>query len=158
MKRFLCFVVSGIMTLSIGSVCMAAEKDVIYGNVEKVIIDRPADEIYPVVDEKMVTDGYSRASWGKGILHASNPLGAKPRAYAETQTYSGTAYCMYAQTGMVDDNDISFLTEKQKSYNISSITSATLLSSTEKCKFMGYHGLQDTSSSGWQSCETYKSY
>lgn len=158
MKRFLCLVVSGIMTLSMGSVCMAAEKDVIYDNVEEVIIDRPADEIYPAVDEKMATDGYSRASWGKGILHASNPLGDKPRAYAETQTYSGTAYCMYAQTGLIDDDGISYLTDKQTSYNISSITSATLLSPTEKCDFIGYHGLQDTSSSGWQSCETYKNY
>lgn len=158
MKKFLCLVVTGIMTLSLGSICMAAERDVTYGKVDAVIIDRPADEIYPVVDEKAATDGYSRASWGKGILHAEKKLGKLPSAYAETQTYSGTVYCMYAKTELIDDDSIYYETGIQYAYSVGSVYTAPLNSFTEKCDFIGKHGLQDTSSSGWQTCKTHKNY
>ena len=156
MKKSLYLLISGIMILSMGNVCMAAEREMTYGNVDEVIIDRPEDEVYPVVDEKIITDGYARVSWGKGDLHVSNPLFGKPSAYAETSAFAGTAYCMYAQAGLIDNDDISYATDKAQEKWVSSINSATLLSPTKKCEFMGYHGIQDTSNSDWQTTSTYK--
>lgn len=156
MKKSLCLLISTIMILSMGSVCMAAERETVCGNVDEVIIDRPEDEVYPVADEKIITDGKARVEWGKGELHVSNPLFGKPSAYAETYAYAGTVYCMYAQVGLIDDDDISYASDKAQENWVSSITSATLLSPTKKCEFMGYHGIQDTSSSKWQETATYK--
>lgn len=155
MKRFLCLVAAGIMTISMGSVCMAAEEDVVYGNEEEVIIEHRTDEAYTVVDRKMMTDGYSRASWGEGLLHVSTPLMSNPSGYAETRTYSGTAYYLYARTILIDDDSIHYDTEKGV-YSESTVCTAELLSPTKKCEFSGEHKIRDTSSSGWQECRTYK--
>ena len=155
MKKSIFLLISMIMILSMGSVCMAAEGDIVYGNADGVIIDRSEDDVYPVADEKIITDGHARVDWGKGELHVSDPLFGKPSAYAETYTYSGTAYCIYAQAGMIDDESNSYLTEVTKVNWASSTTSATLLSPTKKCEFIGCHGIQDTSSSKWQETSTY---
>ena len=46
----------------------------------------------------------------------------------------------------------------QKKMNTSSVQSSTLTAKTEKCTFTGKHSLQDTSSSGWQTATTSKTY
>lgn len=150
-KKVLSTVIAATMMFSMGSVCYAAEP---LNNDD--LMDQ--EIVYEIADVEEITDGRARASWGQGVLHSSDPVGANPSAYAETKTYSGTAYCMYAKTGLVDANGVSYNTEKQTAYNISTVSSATLLSPTASCDFIGYHGIQDTSSSGWQTATTGKSY
>lgn len=82
----------------------------------------------------------------------------KPRAYAETKTFGGTAYSLYVRLGMIDNDGTSSSTEKVTASNASSVISPTLLSPTSKCEFMGEHGIKDLSSSQWQTSSTYKRY
>ncbi len=134
---------------------MAAEKDVVYGNVEDVLVERKADEVYYVADRKMTTDGFSRASWGEGVMHVSGVGGENPYGHAETRTYSGTAYYLYARTVLIDDDSVHYDTEKSV-YSASTVSTGDLRSSTKKCEFKGDHKIQDKSNSGMQTCNTYK--
>lgn len=158
MKKVFCVMLTLIITMSLESVCFASDGNTIYGDAKRVTIERSEEEIYEISDVAPTTSNGAKLSWGEGILHTSNPLFGKPSAYAETKTYSGTAYCMYAQLGLVDDESISYLTDKQQANNVSTISSATLQSNTKKCVFVGYHGLQDTVNTGWQTVETGKSF
>ena len=134
---------------------LAAEEDVVYGNVEDVISELQADEAYYEADVQMTTDGYSRASWGKGLLWITNEEGQNPYGHAETRTYSGTAYYLYVRTVLIDDDSIHYETEKEI-YSSSSVSTGDLRSPTMKCEFRGEHKIKDTSSSGTQTCDTYK--
>lgn len=154
MKKLLCFALTGILTMSMGVTCFAAQKNTTNGNPDEVTIERAADEIYPAVDTKSITDGYSRASWGEGVLHCTDPLFDTPSGYAETKTYSGSAYYMYAQLQLIDADSISYLSGKQEAYYTNSVVSATLKSKTEACSFHGSHGIQDTSTSSTQTAHT----
>lgn len=157
MNRLISFAITGIMVISMGSNCFAAQKEIETGNSKEITIEKN-DEEYSVVDEQAVSDGYSRASWGQGYLHCSNPVFSNPSGYAETKTYSGTAYSMYTRLQLIDSDSISYLTAKAELKNASSVNSATLLSPTKKCSFHGSHGIQDTSSSGWQTANTQQYY
>ena len=104
------------------------------------------------------TDGVSRASWGKGTLTHANPLGRKPWAYAKSETYAGTCYTIKARTKVVSGGYTDYTSWATKN-NASSVTSATIVARTEdNVKFTGEHRFQDTSTSGWQSATTTKSY
>ena len=118
----------------------------------------PTSEQLPAVDNPTITDGQARASWGQGIMHASNPIGDKPRAYAQTKTFAGNAYRLTAQTVLIDADSITTSTSVMVGNNTNSVKSGTILSSTEKAFFIGKHTIQDTKSSGTQSCTTSADY
>ena len=154
MKKILCLLLAGLMFVSVPTSAFAAEK-----SLEEVSVQLNEDKQSDlVIVEKELSDNKSRASWGKGQLYSENPLLGHPWAYGVTVTYSGTAYKLYAQTVCIDDESLLTKTEKAYASNSESATSARITSATEGCSFTGYHGLQDTSTSGWQTCETYKSY
>ncbi len=157
MRKLLSLITAMTMLVLMGNVCFAAEENQEYGDTCGVIIDQ-SKESYEVVDAKPVTDGHTKASWGQGIIHGSNPVFSHPSAYAETQTFAGTAHCMRVQLGLIDNDGNSYLTDEVEANDVSSVSSATLLSPTEKCEFMGYHGIQDIDGSEWQTCSTYKKY
>lgn len=92
----------------------------------------PTTETLPIVDTETTSDGITRVSWGKGILHATNPTTGNPYAYAETQTYAGTAYQLTAQTVAIDADSITYETSIRSLNNASTVNSATLLSPTKK--------------------------
>lgn len=154
MKKVLCLLLAGLMFVSIPTSVFAAEKSTEAVNTQ-LDEDKQSDL---VIVETEISDEKSRASWGKGQLYSENPLLGRPWAYGVTVTYSGTAYKLYAQMVCIDDESLLTKTEKKYESNSSSATSARITSATEDCSFTGYHGLQDTSTSGWQTCETYKSY
>lgn len=147
-----------VMVMSWGSVAFAAEEGEMVKEEQDVEMEMLSDEDYVVVDRKAISDGKARASWGEGILHASDPIIGNPRAYAETKTFGGTAYSLYVRLGMIDNDGTSSSTEKVTASNASSVISPTLLSPTSKCEFMGEHGIKDLSSSQWQTSSTYKRY
>lgn len=118
----------------------------------------PTTETLPVVDQQTTSDGYARASWGQGLLHVTNPISGNPYAYAETKTYAGTAYKLTAQTVVIDSDSITDYTPVKTAYNASSVKSDTIISRTKKTFFIGKHTIQDTSSSGVQSCTTSGDY
>ena len=118
----------------------------------------PTTETLPVVDRQMISDGKTRASWGEGILHATNPISGNPYAYAETKSCSGTAYKLTAQTVVIDADSLSYYTPVATAYNASSVKSDTIVSKTKKTFFIGNHTVQKTSSSGVQSCTTSGDY
>ena len=105
-----------------------------------------------------LSDGVTKASWGQGTLTSKNPLGQKPWAYAKTSTYSGNAYKLRAQTIVNNDGISTDSTLVAEKMNTSSVQSLTLTAKTEKCTFTGKYSLQDTSSSGWQTATTSKTY
>ena len=108
--------------------------------------------------EAALTDGRTRVSWGKGILTHQNPIGRKPWAYATTKTYTGKAHSIQARTKVKSGGHTDYTSWSTKS-NATSVTSATIISRTEKkVKFNGEHRLQDTASSGWQAATTSASY
>lgn len=158
MKKVISLALLCVMVFSFNVVGFAKEPVISTGNADSITIDRAENEIYEIVDRQTTTYKGARLSWGEGILHADNPLTGKPRAYAETKTFSGTANSMYAQVGLVDGDGISYTSSKQTAEKVSSVTSATLLSPTEKCDFIGYHGIQDTETSGWQVATTSRSF
>lgn len=81
-----------------------------------------------------------------------------PKAKANTYTYSGTAYRMWARIDVIDADSISTLGPEKTGYNVSSVSTSYLESDTEECFFIGNHEIQDTSSSGVQTATTSKSY
>ena len=152
MKKIIGSTLAGVMLLSMSTVCFAAESDV------DTLSTEPTDErIYVISDESLTTNkGAREPSWGKGTLYTSNPLFSKPSGYAETTTYAGTAYSMYALLQLIDADGISYLSDKPYAYNTTSVRTSTLLSPTSRCSFHGSHGIQATSTSGWQTTHTQK--
>lgn len=144
------------MVVLAGTNCYAAEIEKSEVTAKDVTINRESE--YPIVDTVAINDGKMRASWGQGILHCQNPLLSKPSGYAETKTYSGTAYYMTAQVQLIDGDSITYLSDTAKLYNVSTVSSATLLSPTNVCSFHGIHTIKDTSSSSVQSANTSKSF
>lgn len=115
-------------------------------------------EILPIVDTQTTSDGRTRVSWGKGILHATNPTKGNPYAYAETQTYAGTAYQLTAQTVAIVADSITYETSVRSLNNATTVNSATLLSPTKKVFFIGKHSIKDKSNSTPQTCTTSVDY
>lgn len=118
----------------------------------------PSREDFRVVSVTMLTDGISKASWGTGKLHCTDPLFSKPQGYATTETFAGTAYKVSVQIAVKDENYDFYSSSVQTETNASKAESATITSKTSKCEFTGFHWMQDTESSGWQSAMTSASY
>lgn len=100
----------------------------------------------------------TRASWGYGTITSSNPLIGCPKAKANTYTYSGNAYMLWARIDVIDSDSISTLGPEAIDYNRDNVSTLYIVSNTEKCFFIGNHKIQDTSSSGTQTATTNKSY
>lgn len=104
-------------------------------------------------------DGISaKASWGYGTISATNPLTGHPKAKANTYTYAGTAYMLWARIDVIDSESISTLGPEKTGYNVSEVSTSYLVSDTENCSFIGNHRIQDTASSGQQTATTYKDF
>lgn len=153
MKKLLCLALIGMLFLSGGQKCLASEIDGEYGN--NSIVDK---EEFVIVDRVSMTDGKARVNWGEGILYGKDPIFSAPSCYAETRTFSGTAYSIKAELQLIDDDDISYFTDEVVGSNVSSVYTATLLSPTERCGFYGIHQIKDISSSSWQKYYTSKTY
>lgn len=100
----------------------------------------------------------SSDAWGRGSIKATDPLGTKPQAYAITEVYSGSAYCVKAQIFCDDDNGDTYSSVQVNEKNVSYVESAKISSKTSGCKFRGEHWIQLISGGGWQSANTSKSY
>lgn len=81
-----------------------------------------------------------------------------PAVDNQTITFAGNAYRLTAQTVLIDADSITTSTSVMVGNNTNSIKSGTILSSTEKAFFIGKHTIQDTKSSGTQSCTTSADY
>lgn len=147
--KFLSLLLAGCMLFSIPGGVQAQE------NTESETIVWEESVPVPTSSE---SGGSARASWGYGNITSSNPLTGCPRAKANTYTYSGTAYMLWARIDVIDDNSISTLGPQKTGYNVSSVTTSQIISDTEKCFFIGNHKIQDTSSSGVQTATSNKSY
>lgn len=106
----------------------------------------------------LLSDGITRASWGEGELICKNSLLGKPQGYAKTSTFAGTAYKLTAKVIIVDNNGGIDSSATKTETNSSSAISATLVSKTASCEFLGKHEIQDTKSSGWQFADTSVTY
>ena len=111
-----------------------------------------------VVEVDTMNGMRSSDAWGKGSIKASDPLGAKPQAYARTEVYSGNANVVKAQIFCDDDNGDTYCSEVKIEYNVSTVDSATVSSKTSSCTFRGDHWIQLVSGGGWQSAQTSKTY
>lgn len=143
-KKLLSTALVGIMVMAMGTTAFASEPT----NTKQ----------FAIVDKATLSDGFSRASWGEGTLHCSDPLFSDPEGYAVTSTYSGSAYKISAKISVKDSNQSTYSSETATETNSASAESGSIQSKTAKCTFSGTHKVQDTSSSGWQSASTSKTY
>lgn len=143
-KKLLSTALVGIMVMGMSTTTFAAEPT----NAKQ----------FEIVDKAIIFDGVTRASWGEGSLHCSDPLFSDPEGYAVTSTYAGTAYKISAKISVKDGNQSTYSSETSTNTNSESVESASLQSKTAKCTFTGTHKIQDSSSSGWKSTTTSKTY
>lgn len=149
LRKLLSIMLVGAMMLSMTVTAHAQEIE----TEEEIIWEETAPT--PTSSEGSVA---ARASWGYGTITSSDPLFSHPKACANTYTYAGNAYRLYAQINLIDADSFSILGPEITGYNISSVSTAYIESPTEKCDFTGVHEVQDTESSVTQYAYTHKRY
>lgn len=151
-KRLLSLLMTGFLFLNVAGE-VHAQENVENKESETIVWEETAPA------PTMSTDGISpRASWGYGNITSSKPLTGYPKAKANTYTYAGTAYRLWARIDVIDSNSISTFGSEKTGYNASSVSTNYLVSDTKKCFFIGHHEIQDTKSSSTQTATSEKSY
>lgn len=102
--------------------------------------------------------GARAVSWGEGILTSNDPLFGKPWGYGKTRVFAGTAYKLTAKIKSDNDGLGESASITKTLSNTTSVQSDTITSKTESTVFTSNHGIQNTSSSGWQYATVQKSY
>lgn len=103
-------------------------------------------------------DSTKAASWGKGTLHYKDFPGSYPQAYSITETHAGNVYRITSQVASSNNGLGTTTSTKGDKYNTNIVQCGGLVSKTEKTTFTSTHGLQDTSTSGWQYASNEKVY
>lgn len=152
-KKIFTLALAVMMLASFATIVSAAETQDPY----KLPYDVNTGEMFARSVSSTVDDYTTKAIIGRGTLYHSDPLFSKPKAYAYTEAYQ-TSYKVRAKCDVNNNGEGVESTGWKDLRNTKACNSGTIVATTTRCIFDGFHEIQVTTTSLMGSAQTTASY